>query len=230
MPDSIYKVYWIRDPNHTDPFTEGYVGITYKEAEERWNRHRLRAEWWHDGVVCDVVIVVDTVEEALRLEKYYRPEPNIGWNKSKGGHGHACPHSEETKKVISEKGMGNTNKKGVILTPEQRETIRVSQVNPYMVWIEGTSYDSVRYASRETGINRSTLMHRIASDNFPEYYYDNETTHKPTPTQDPSSRSVEIEGEYFISVSAAAKALGMQRNTLGARLHSDTFPEWRYAD
>jgi predicted GIY-YIG superfamily endonuclease len=86
-------VYWIREKQHTDIYTEGYVGITKKALKERVREHKknkgnsvvagkLRK---HDSLVWSVVNEVQTLEEALTLEGIYRPSQNIGWNLQKGG-------------------------------------------------------------------------------------------------------------------------------------------------
>ena len=86
-------VYWIRKTNHTDIMTQGYVGITANTLEERVRGHRknkgnsivagkLRK---NANLVATVMHNVDTLEEALKIEAYYRPAINIGWNLQKGG-------------------------------------------------------------------------------------------------------------------------------------------------
>ena len=86
-------VYWIREKEHLDPYTQGYVGITKKALEERVREHKknkgnsivagiLRN---HADLVWSVLHEVPSLEEALVLEATYRPTQNIGWNLQKGG-------------------------------------------------------------------------------------------------------------------------------------------------
>lgn len=86
-------VYWIREKEHLDLYTQGYVGITKKALEERVREHKknkgnsivagkLRN---HMGLVWSVIHEVSSLEEALTLEASYRPTQNIGWNLQKGG-------------------------------------------------------------------------------------------------------------------------------------------------
>jgi predicted GIY-YIG superfamily endonuclease len=86
-------VYWVREKQHTDIYTEGYVGITKKPLEERIREHKknknssivagkLRSDI---EPIWSVVHEVETLEEALLLEEKYRPTQNIGWNLQKGG-------------------------------------------------------------------------------------------------------------------------------------------------
>jgi hypothetical protein len=86
-------VYWIREKDHKDIYTEGYVGITKKSLDERVKEHRknkgnsivagkLRT---NKDLIWTVVHEVETLEEVLALEAYYRPTQFIGWNMQKGG-------------------------------------------------------------------------------------------------------------------------------------------------
>lgn len=86
-------VYWIREKQHNNIYTEGYVGITKKELKERVREHKknkgnsvvagkLRK---HKDLVWSVVHEVQTLDEALSFENEYRPFQNTGWNLQKGG-------------------------------------------------------------------------------------------------------------------------------------------------
>jgi hypothetical protein len=86
-------VYWIREQQHTDIYTDGYVGITKKTLKERVREHKKNKKTSivsgklknNADLVCTVVHEVETLEEALSLERQYRPSQNIGWNLQKGG-------------------------------------------------------------------------------------------------------------------------------------------------
>ena len=86
-------VYWIREKDHTDIYTEGYVGITKKTLKQRVREHKknkgnsvgagkLRK---HSDLVWSVVHETETLEGALKLEANYRPTQNVGWNLQRGG-------------------------------------------------------------------------------------------------------------------------------------------------
>lgn len=86
-------IYWIREPSHTDIYSEGYVGITKKELSERLREHKKNKKTSivsfklnnKENLISSVIEEVDTLEEALLLEEHYRPTQNIGWNLQKGG-------------------------------------------------------------------------------------------------------------------------------------------------
>lgn len=92
------EVYWIHLPEHTDLFSQGYIGVTSKTAAFRFNQHKQdarRKEYatWHftkalkkygDRLVCDTVLVGEE-EYCYGVEFKLRPENNIGWNTAAGG-------------------------------------------------------------------------------------------------------------------------------------------------
>lgn len=121
----MYCIYWIKLPHHKDVYSQGYVGIT-ENFDRRMNQYKrspntkskssyhitnaIRKYGWdsmekivlHDGL---------TKEEALSLEKKYRPNQLIGWNTFPGG-GVVGNHSQEVKNKISHKMLGNKNSNG----------------------------------------------------------------------------------------------------------------------
>lgn len=88
----MYKLYWIKYPEHHNPQTEGYIGITSQTIEKRFNNHKHNNKNPHLKNRCrqeNVIIVClhDNLsrEESQKLEEQYRPYENIGWNINKGG-------------------------------------------------------------------------------------------------------------------------------------------------
>jgi hypothetical protein len=76
----------------TDAYKEGYVGVTRFSVSERYNQHlkdpvnpKLRGALrkYDTHVVC---LFSDlSQDDALRLEREFRPRDNIGWNVISGG-------------------------------------------------------------------------------------------------------------------------------------------------
>lgn len=92
------EVYWIHLPEHTDVFSEGYVGITSKTTAERFKSHikeskrRDRKKYRIHNVIAKYseLLVVDTLlvcsdDYAIEVEAKLRPSPKIGWNTVAGG-------------------------------------------------------------------------------------------------------------------------------------------------
>lgn len=84
-------VYWNHLPEHTDPSSEGYIGVTkspmMRECQHRESTNSPCYAFRHDSVF-EILHEVPTREEAYKIEQQYRPSRNIGWNKKAGGSGY----------------------------------------------------------------------------------------------------------------------------------------------
>ncbi|QIG93776.1 MULTISPECIES: hypothetical protein [Bradyrhizobium] len=78
----IHGVYWLHLPEHTDPFTQGYVGITHRKSRQKEHRDSRRIP---SGFIFTVLAENLTRFEAATMEWEHRKERNIGWNTKKGG-------------------------------------------------------------------------------------------------------------------------------------------------
>lgn len=92
------EVYWIHLPEHTDMFTEGYIGITSRTTKERFKAHikeskrKDRKKYRIHNVIAKYLerLIVDTLvicddDYAIELEAKLRPSSRIGWNTVAGG-------------------------------------------------------------------------------------------------------------------------------------------------
>ena len=103
----MYKIYWIKYPEHTDPYQEGYIGLTSQTVEKRLLEHKhnrknkLLSNRCKKELIQTVCLHDNLIEsEARIIEEKYRPLENIGWNINKGGD---LPPSRKGK--ISEKTL-----------------------------------------------------------------------------------------------------------------------------
>jgi hypothetical protein len=77
-------LYWLKAVEHTDMWSQGYVGVTsHIEKRLRSHKHRFKAMW--DKIVFQKLVIADK-RYCYDLEKKFRPFRNIGWNKSMGGY------------------------------------------------------------------------------------------------------------------------------------------------
>jgi predicted GIY-YIG superfamily endonuclease len=88
----MYKIYWIKYKEYSEPLKEGYIGLTYQDINERLKEHKYNKKNKLLSNRCkkeivEIICLHDnlTKEEAIRLEEHYRPIENIGWNINKGG-------------------------------------------------------------------------------------------------------------------------------------------------
>jgi group I intron endonuclease len=139
------SVYWIHHPEHTDMFTQGYIGVS-KDLKKRWNDHAKRTGNLHlkraikkygwDNLVKEVVLVAEETY-CLMIEAKLRTEDKIGWNIIKGGGmppsslGMKFTRSEEykQKQSFAKKGKPSWNK-GIKYTKEQKA--KVFKLSEYM--------------------------------------------------------------------------------------------------
>lgn len=144
----MYCVYWIRQEDHTDIDSEGYVGIT-KDFSERMKHHRLSKRFDWDHILIEIVQDDLSQEQALNLEFELRPTENIGWNRQRGGfigvdstwydieqnrQRHSIATSEATKRAIelkdSRKARSERAKLNWINNRENYKNVSVGSNNP----------------------------------------------------------------------------------------------------
>lgn len=83
-------LYWIHYPEHSDPMTEGYIGIT-KDPKRRLQTHKCNPEnrmvkgALKKGAKMSIIGEFNTEKNALTEEVRMRPTDLIGWNLTKGG-------------------------------------------------------------------------------------------------------------------------------------------------
>ena len=87
------NVYWIHHPEHTDVFTQGYIGVT-KHIKARWKAHSEKTEnealknaikkYGWNSLIKKIILISDD-QYCFDIEKKLRPKENIGWNINVGG-------------------------------------------------------------------------------------------------------------------------------------------------
>jgi hypothetical protein len=100
------NLYWIHHTNHSDIFSQGYIGVS-KNAKLRFNQHHKRTQNKHleyainkygwDNLIKEIVLISDD-SYCLDIENKLRPTNNIGWNITLGG---GLPPSTKGRKLGS---------------------------------------------------------------------------------------------------------------------------------
>lgn len=168
------EVYWIHLPEHTDMFTQGYIGVTSKTAEERFKSHINAAnlnkkkhlkisyaikKYGAENLIVETLVICSD-DYALDLELKLRPTSNIGWNLAPGGSKPPVrkgPMNAEFSRKISERTKGvpkseETKRKisetltGTKLPQEVKE--RISEAHKLKIAKDGVNENSIK-AMRE---------------------------------------------------------------------------------
>lgn len=87
------SVYWIHHPDHTDMFSQGYIGVSIN-VERRFNEHLKKSDNRHlrfaigkygwDTLIKKQILIADE-NYCLDIERKLRPNDGIGWNLVMGG-------------------------------------------------------------------------------------------------------------------------------------------------
>lgn len=131
---NLAEVYWIRLPEHTDVFSQGYVGVTRHTALRRFSGHKSEAvrhvnnsiignaiRKYGGELIVETLVICD-IEYAIGLEIKLRPEDKIGWNTVMGG---GLPPITYGDRMSKEKREAVTSaKRGVPLSEEARQRMR----------------------------------------------------------------------------------------------------------
>jgi len=132
------SVYWIHHPDHTDMFSQGYIGVS-NDIGRRWESHKNRTQNGHlknaiksygwDNLVKKVILIADRWY-CLMIETRLRPTNNIGWNHAFGG---GCPPDATGNK--HRLGMSPSNK-GVPCSDEAKAKISAKKMGS-IPWNKG---------------------------------------------------------------------------------------------
>ena len=97
--DRIAVVYWLHLKEHTDVFTQGYVGVTTRLIDIRFKEHCNKfsssynqynplhlafAQYGIDNVVRTRLCAC-AEQQAYEVEEIFRPFEYMGWNTAEGG-------------------------------------------------------------------------------------------------------------------------------------------------
>ncbi len=82
-------LYWIHYPEHTDPMTQGYIGVTVNPTKRlkthSTGKNKRLAYGIANGATMTILSEYTVRDDALTEERRMRPEETIGWNLVEGG-------------------------------------------------------------------------------------------------------------------------------------------------
>lgn len=233
------EVYWIRRPEHTDIFSQGYVGVTSKTAKERFKVHidtanatKSKKSIVHkaikaigpENLICETIIVAEE-SYCYEVENKLRPVVSIGWNVAIGGTKppgvKGLPVSQETREKLSKASKGRpmheNSREALRLANEGRQFSEEhrKKISDHLRTREPTERMISLLVERNkarTGEVRSELSKKKQSDTIKEQGYWNCTR---------SNRELWSKADEFyvyflkgLSAYLTAKELGMSRNQL----------------
>lgn len=97
--EKVAVVYWLHLKEHTDVFTQGYVGVTTRLIDIRFKEHcgkfkssynpynplHLAFAQYGIDTIVRTRLCVCSVKEAYEVERLFRPFEYMGWNTTEGG-------------------------------------------------------------------------------------------------------------------------------------------------
>lgn len=128
-------VYWIHLKSHTDPFNQGYVGVSVNGAEHRFKKHKLsvkngskltvhNAIRKHGGEIVVTTLIKGHPEYCLLMEEKLRPVAFAEgtWNMCQGG---ASKQAGISPSAEVRKKLSDANK-GLEKSAETREKLSIA--------------------------------------------------------------------------------------------------------
>jgi len=151
-----HSVYWIHHSDHTDMFSQGYVGVSVN-TKNRWRVHKKSATNPHlknavkkygwDNLIKEIILFADKAY-CFEIEKKLRSNDNIGWNLATGG---GCPP-------------------GFKMSGDDHPARRPENIGRYLggknpralkIKYNGVLYGCVKEFAKDTGLNYSTAKYRF---------------------------------------------------------------------
>lgn len=237
-------VYWIRRTEHTDIFTEGYVGVTSRNLEERIADHVKVAGETHkrvyavhkairsigiDSLVYSAVVIAEE-DYCYEVEFKLRPTKGIGWNIAEGGNKPPSKlgfkHSEESKEKISKVWKGKKrSSESVARSVESRRGFKHKEESLEKMRIASTG----REQSAETVEKRvSKIRGRKYSEDHRKKISDSRLSKNPweiKPANIETWTKADVYYQYWLEEKSpykVARKLGLKHKTLAAM--------WRWFD
>ena len=163
------SLYWIRHKDHTDMFSQGYVGVS-KNTEARWFRHSRYSDNQHlkaaikkygwDNLVKEVVVIGEGTY-CYDLEAKIRPIKQIGWNIAEGGAKPPTAQYRGDDYVSPLKGVSRQTPWLVGRVRTAKERKNMSECRKVKVKFENVVYSSFEDLAEHLDIKDSTLTNRI---------------------------------------------------------------------
>lgn len=164
-----YSVYWIHHKNHSDVFSQGYVGIS-KNPKDRWNRHwkyngnehltRAIKKYGWDNLIKEIILI-GKKEYCFNVESKLRPTRQIGWNIAEGGANPPKTQPRGANYVSPLKGKSRFTPWNIGRIKSQQECKNISEGRKIKIKYQNNIYNGFEDLALHLGIKYSTLTNRI---------------------------------------------------------------------
>lgn len=173
-----HSIYWLRHIEHTDLFSQGYIGVSvqpkerirhhFKNANNGYHSDKVLSKaikkYGKDQIVVDILLVADK-EYCYKTEQKLRPKSFIGWNMREGGYHTPNPYPKGTKqpKWIADKANA---------TKQAKRESGIKFGTDKAVLINGYLFNTVK-AAREAYNISSSQMKRLLKGASGGYKFSN---------------------------------------------------------
>lgn len=193
------SIYWIYHKDHTDIFSQGYVGVS-KNTEARFKRHSKHSENQHlkaaikkygwDNLVKKIVLIGEETY-CYDLESKLRPTRQIGWNIAEGGAKPPTPQYRGDSYVNPLKG--------------------VPRPTPWMLGKTPWNKGKTGLWSEE---QKTNFVAQVSKPHSKEHIIKRQTTRKTTRIAKGQIKQVQINGVVYENTKAAYVALSIPESTI----------------
>lgn len=165
-------VYWIHLPEHTDYYTQGYIGVSKKPITRmkkhisdcingiHYNPHLLHAvNKYKQELLLQEIIFFGEEDFCYEFERVLRPSQSVGWNIAPGGHrGPGRPLGSRLSKESIEKGKQ---------TRKRRKEERDSRFSAGIATLEDIIVEGKKlHIVRQNGIFKQRPICKLCNKNF----------------------------------------------------------------
>lgn len=167
-------LYWIKHKEHTDIFTQGYVGVT-KNYEKRWRRHigdaknkkhdnphlQKALNKYNSKTIIQEIILFASEKYCYEIENKLRNKENIGWNICSGGTKPPISKPRGKNYISPLKGKSRPVPWIIGRKKTKEECQKIRERRKVKVKYQNVVYESLEDLASFLNIKYSTLTNRI---------------------------------------------------------------------
>lgn len=207
------SLYWICHKDHTDIFSQGYVGVS-KNTEARFKRHSKYSENQHlnsaikkygwDNLIKQIILIGED-KYCYDLESKIRPTRQIGWNIAEGG---AKPPTSQPR--------GDN-----YISPLKG----ISKSTPWMIGIKPWNTGKLGWQSEQ---HKQQFLLQVSKPHSENHIAKRQATRKLTRIAKGQIKQVQVNGIVYEHTKAASIALNIPEPTIKHWCYGKGKPSKKY--